>query len=185
LEIESQDDEPQGLWEEIEQTEFSLTARAASIVLLLLGGLIVLALPIAAVGVMVRAATAGQIDPHLNPLNMIFASRAVVGAARLSLLFVAAYVIFSCIGLIAERRWLISFWPPKASDPVSKSVKSLVEDREMLSEALGEANETIEGLQIANADLVAEITELGEAYNEAVDYISTIQPEEDADASDT
>jgi hypothetical protein len=182
LEIEPEDEYEPNLWDEIEEAEVAIAGKAASIVLLFLASILVLLLAAAVVGVVYRVATTGPIDANLNPLNMIFASRVIVGAARLSLLFVAAYVIFSCIGLISERRWLVSLWPPKASEPVAKSVKAVVEDRDSLLGALGEAYQQIEGLQQTNEALVAEITELGEAHDQILDYVSTITSEEE-DAS--
>jgi hypothetical protein len=129
--------------------------------------LVVLGLCVAVVGVMYRVSKTGEVDPHLNPLNMIFANRAIVGAVRITLLFVAAYIVVSCIGLLWQRRWLISFWPLKAADPVAKSVGVLDEERAAYEAALADAYQTIETLQESNQAYSAEITEMGDAYEEA------------------
>lgn len=179
------DDEELDIWGQIEEAEVSLASKITGVTLGILVILVVLGLAAAALGVMYRVTTQGPVDAHLNPLNMIFASRVVVGATRLALLFVAAYVVISCIGLIAERRWLTSLWPLKASDPVRTSVRTLDQTNEIYDAALGDAYATVEALQESNQALTDEITALGDAYDEALDYINRINAERSANASDT
>lgn len=181
----AEEEDDRDIWAEIEETEASLATKIAGVTLGGLAILVVIGLAVGTLGVIFKIATQGQIDPHLSPLNSIFASRAVVAASRITLLFVAAYVIASCIGLMAAGRWLNSFWPLKASDPIPASVQTIDEARESADSVLGEAYETIDSLQAANQALAAEITEMGEAYDEAIDYINRLEAERSGNASDT
>jgi hypothetical protein len=55
-----------------------------------------------------------------NFVDEIFASRVVILAARIALMFAATYVAVSVVGLIANRRWLSQLGPFKASDPIAR-----------------------------------------------------------------
>jgi hypothetical protein len=67
----------------------------------------------------------------------------VILAARIALMFAAAYVAVSAVGLIASRRWLSQLGPFKASDPIAR----LDSNTEIVQNELQDALGTIENLE--------------------------------------
>jgi hypothetical protein len=91
-----------------------------------------------------------EIYPHkvripTNPsfVDNIFDSRVVILAARIVLLFAAAYVAISVVALVAGRRWLAQIGPFRASEPL----KQLDKTAEQLEAELKDARDTIRDLR--------------------------------------
>jgi len=91
-----------------------------------------------------------EIYPHrvrvpTNPsfVDNIFDSRVVIAAARIVLLFAAAYVAISVVALVAGRRWLAQIGPFRASEPL----KQLDKTAEQLEAELKDARDTIRDLR--------------------------------------
>jgi hypothetical protein len=53
----------------------------------------------------------------------------VILAVRIALLFAAAYVAVSVVGLVANRRWLVALGPFRASDPIARLGNGATSDR--------------------------------------------------------
>ncbi len=114
-----------------------------------------------------------RIPAEKNPnfVDNIFASRVVILAARITLLFAAAYVAVSVVGLIANRRWISQLGPFKASDPIAR----LGHSAEALESDLQDAVETIQKLE---QRLVESDESLGKARTDIevlLDHIDTIE----------
>jgi hypothetical protein len=52
-------------------------------------------------------------------IDTILASKAVVAAIRIALVFAAAFVVFSVTAMASQRRWLVRVGPVEVSDEVS------------------------------------------------------------------
>lgn len=79
-----------------------------------------------ALGVGVVFAVIG-VYPHKIPqprnpsfVDDIFTSRIVVLFVRIAIMFAAAYVVISVVGLILGRRWIAELGPFKASEPIAR-----------------------------------------------------------------
>jgi phosphotransferase system glucose/maltose/N-acetylglucosamine-specific IIC component len=86
-----------------------------------------------------------KIPTTKNPsfVDDIFASRVVILAVRITLLFASAYIAVSVVGLIASRRWIAELGPFKASEPIAR----LDESAAAMEADLGDALKTIEDLE--------------------------------------
>jgi hypothetical protein len=84
-----------------------------------------------------------KIPAARNPsfVDNIFASRIVILAMRIALLFAAAYVAVSVVGLVANRRWIAELGPFKASEPLARLDESAAAMESDLAEALGTIGE--------------------------------------------
>ena len=80
-----------------------------------------------------------------NPgfVDTVLASRAVVAAIRIAIIFAAAYVVISAVWLIANRRFLIRVGPVQVSEQVS----DIDAENRRLKESLENARETIDNLK--------------------------------------
>jgi hypothetical protein len=105
----------------------------------LIGGIVL------AVVIAVRLFEAGAISPDASPIDQIFASRIVVFAIRVAILFAALYGIVSAVALIVQRRWPSQVGPLQ----ISEGVRALRNERDDLRHLLGLARQEIEGLQAA------------------------------------
>jgi hypothetical protein len=76
---------------------------------------------------------------HPDFIDTVLASRAVVAAIRLAIIFAAAFVVLSVVALVAERRWLRRVGPVEVS--------SLDAENQQLKEELAIANRAIEDLR--------------------------------------
>lgn len=76
-------------------------------------------------------------------IDVFLASRAVVTAIRVAIIFGALFVVLSVIALIARRQWLTRVGPVEVSGDVS----GLDADNHRLERKLEESERTIEGLQ--------------------------------------
>ncbi len=106
---------------------------------------LVLVLLAAGIGFAVIGIYPNKIPTIKNPsiVDNIFDSRVVILAARIALMFAAAYVAVSVVGLIASRRWLSQLGPFRASDPIAR----LDESGEALESDLHGALEAIQELE--------------------------------------
>ncbi len=138
----------------------------AALIVVLIGGLAV-----GAVVVLILAFTVGRVDPHYNPLNVVFASRTIVAAARLTMLFIAGYVMLSIVAHIRDRRWLSGMGPVKIQD----SVQAMDREREQLASAVREAQGEIDDLRGELRRAVEQLAESEEAQDAAFDHITKLE----------
>lgn len=110
--------------------------------LLVLPTLLVLCLGgIYAIGDAVLAPTPVAESPGF--IDTVLASRAVVAAIRLALIFAGAYVVISVVALIVRRQWLTRVGPVEVSEQVS----DIDAENKRLLESLENARETIDNLK--------------------------------------
>ena len=76
-------------------------------------------------------------------IDAFLASRAVVVAVRIAIIFAAVFVALSVIALIVRRQWLTRVGPVE----VSSEVSNLDAEIRLLDEEIKEANRVIEGLR--------------------------------------
>ena len=129
-----------------EDTAFKSDARQEQIPLwhTLVGIAALLALGVAA-ALAVAQIYPSRLSTTKNPsfVDNIFDSRVVILLIRVALIFAAGYVVISVVGLIVGRRWLAELGPFKASEPIDRVERGA----EIFDTDLGDARETIEGLQ--------------------------------------
>lgn len=75
-------------------------------------------------------------------VDTILASKAVVAAIRLAIVFAAAFVALSVVALVARRQWLSRVGPIEV-----EKVSDLDAENHRLEKELDEANRTIESLK--------------------------------------
>lgn len=85
---------------------------------------------------------------QLDFIDTVLASRAVVVAIRIALVFAALFVVLSVIALIAQRRWLRRLGPVE----VSKEISNLDAENQRLENELKASNQVIEDLKGEVAD---------------------------------
>jgi hypothetical protein len=73
----------------------------------------------------------------------VLASRAVVAAIRLAIIFAGAFVVISVVALIARRQWLTKVGPVQVSEQVS----DIDAENRRLKDSLENARETIDNLK--------------------------------------
>jgi hypothetical protein len=108
--------------------------------LVVAGGLILLA-----------AAFYGAVDAMLTPpvprpaglIDVVLASRTVVAAIRVAVIFAAAFVVVSVVALTARRQWLVRVGPVEVSD----QVVDLGLEKQRTEESLENAMQTIDSLR--------------------------------------
>jgi hypothetical protein len=102
--------------------------------------------------VLLLTASLGIADATLAPtptptrpdfVDTILASRAVVVAIRVAVVFAAIFVALSVVALIARRQWLTRVGPVEVSDRMSE----LAAEKRRLGERMDIADRAIEGLQ--------------------------------------
>ena len=120
-----------------------------------------------------------QVPTTKNPsfIDNIFASRVVILATRIALMFAAAYVAVSVVGLIASRRWLSQIGPFKASDPIAQLDRST----ETLEEGLQDAVETIGDLECRLIDSDDALAKGQDDIELLLEHIDTIEREQKED----
>jgi hypothetical protein len=118
------------------------------------------------------------IYPHKVPtgknpsfIDNIFDSRIVILAMRIVLLFAAAYVAVSVVGLIASRRWIAELGPFKASEPLAR----LERGAEALEKDLADAVETIETLEQRLEDSDEALASARSDIADLLDHIDTME----------
>jgi hypothetical protein len=133
---------------------------------------LVLALLVAA-GILVASLFLGpkiNPGPHASWLAIIFASRGVVGAVRVGIIFAAAYLVVSVCALIASRQWLTRVGPVE----IAQSAKGLVTERDELANDLATARDTIDELEAQLSKTMQEYKEAATTLQSAFDYIATL-----------
>ena len=78
-----------------------------------------------------------------NFIDTFLASKAVVAAIRIAIIFAALFVVLSVLALIVRRQWLTRVGPVEVSDRVF----GLSAENQRLEERLADANQTIENLE--------------------------------------
>jgi hypothetical protein len=76
-------------------------------------------------------------------VDALFASRAVVAAIRIAIVFAAGFLVLSVIALVAQRRWLTRVGPVEVSGRVS----DLRVENQRLEEEVGLAHQAVEDLE--------------------------------------
>lgn len=139
-----------------------------------LAALAVVVLPVLVVLVAIRTYTAGEIDPTVNPVNTIFASRTVVGAVRIAILFAVVFLIVSLIAAAVRGQFLLQIGPVR----LSESVRGVAADRDRLAADLSQAGRTIADLEGKLQDAVTQLDRTGEDLDLALEYIGTLEQKE-------
>ncbi len=78
-----------------------------------------------------------------NFIDTFLASKAVVVAIRIAVIFAALFVVLSVAALIVRRQWLTRVGPVEVSDRVFR----LSAENQRLEECLADAYQTIENLE--------------------------------------
>ncbi len=122
------------------------------------------------------------IYPHKLPtennpsfVDEIFASRVVILATRIAVMFAATYVAASVVGLIASRRWLSQLGPFKASDPIAR----LDSNAEIVQNELQDALGTIENLEQRLVDSDESLAKAQGDIELLLDHIDTMEAKKD------
>jgi hypothetical protein len=146
----------------------------------ILGIPLLLGLAVGAVFVMVGLFQGAKIDPGPDPsfIDTIFASRTIVGAARIVVLFGGAYIVASVVVLISRGQFLTKVGPIE----VSESVAGITRDRDFLAQQLGAARETIDVLEQHLIETNAGFEETSTTLTQALDYIGTLEAQLAADS---
>ena len=79
----------------------------------------------------------------LDFVDTVLASRAVVAAIRIAIVFAALFVALSVVALIVQRRWLTRVGPVE----VSEELPSLISENKRLKRELAAAERTVENLK--------------------------------------
>jgi uncharacterized protein YlxW (UPF0749 family) len=95
--------------------------------------------PAAGGAVLAPAPTASEPDF----IDTILASKAVVAAIRLAIVFAAVFLVLSVVALTAQQRWLVRLGPVEVSDEVS----DLSAENQRLKERLKNAFQAVESLE--------------------------------------
>jgi hypothetical protein len=118
---------------------------------LLVGLVMVLIIAATAVGslvMFVRIYQQGELPPG-NPIDVIFASRLMVAAARLAILFIGVYIVLSVLRHMRRGQWLTGTGPLRVAEQVGTLERGLAEREEEIRLAVAENDRlktTIAGL---------------------------------------
>jgi hypothetical protein len=82
-------------------------------------------------------------------IDTILASRAVVAAIRIAIVFAAAFLVLSVVALVARGQWLVRVGPVQ----VSEQVKDFDAESQRLRERLADSHETIRDLEQELAEM--------------------------------
>ncbi|HET7122405.1 MAG TPA: hypothetical protein VFI17_14280 [Solirubrobacterales bacterium] len=94
-----------------------------------------------AIGDAVLAPT--PVPAHPSFIDTVLASRAVVAAIRLAIIFAAAFVVASVVALTGRRQWLTRVGPVQVSERVS----DLVDENERLKKSIDTMRVTVDNLE--------------------------------------
>lgn len=145
-----------------------------------IAAVLVVAVPILAGLMIYRLYTAGEIDPNLNPVNTIFASRIVVGMVRIAIIVAVAFLITSMVAAAVRGQFILQVGPVR----LSESVRGVAADRDRLAADLAQAGQTIAELQRELQETAHQLDRTGSDLDAALEYLATIEPpnEEPRDA---
>lgn len=93
---------------------------------------------------------------HPGFVDAVLASRAVLAAIRLAVIFAGAFVVVSVVALIRQERWLTRVGPVQVSERVS----NLKTENQRLQEELDKADETIGGMRQATREVKAMLNQI-------------------------
>lgn len=136
---------------------------------------LVLALPVLIGLVAYRLWAEGEIDPKLNPINAVFASRIVLGMVRIGVVVAVIFVIVSLVMASVRGQFLLQVGPIRLSD----SVRGVAADRDRLRSDLDQAGRTIGNLERKLQETVKVLESTGEDLDVALSYIASIDPPDD------
>ena len=94
---------------------------------------------------------------HQN-VDAVLASRMVVAAIRLAIVFAGGFVVLSVIALVGQRRWLTKVGPVQVSDDVT----TVYGDRSQLASELALFRALVDNLRQELADAEEEVERLSE-----------------------
>ncbi len=113
---------------------------------------------------------AGGVEAEEDPLSVIFASRPIIVAARVVVLFVAFYIVASIIAHVAARQWLTGIGPVQ----IGESVRALKEQRDSLLAALSDAEREIAHLEREYSEVVERLERTLAERNEALAQLAKV-----------
>lgn len=113
---------------------------------------------ITALGIADAVLAPAPVSSQPDFVDTILASRAVVAATRIAIVFAAIFVVLSVVALIARRQWLTRVGPVE----VSGEVAVLAAEKSRLEKELQRANEMIAKFEAAAADTQQVIDRRGE-----------------------
>jgi hypothetical protein len=165
-------------WRHLDSSEklvLALQYTAAAVAMLAIVAGLVLTVVIG-----IRLFNAGTPNPHVSPLNNIFASRIVIFAVRVAIVFAALYAVVATVALLAERRWPTQVGPVQ----ISESVRALRKERNELRRLAAQAGQEIEQLQDQLTEANSVIDDQREDLELALRHISRLSRQKDATDGD-
>jgi ABC-type protease/lipase transport system fused ATPase/permease subunit len=102
---------------------------------------------------------------HPGFVDAVLASRSVVAAIRLAIIFAGVFVVISVVALIARRQWLTKIGPVEVSERVADAdteVLRLERELEPARETIGRLRQELSALR----DLVAVLRDRGRERSE-------------------
>ena len=127
--------------EEDNQDKFERVGQKLGLLLVFPTLLILFVAGAYAVGDAVFAPTPVSESPGF--VDTVLASRAVVAAIRLAIIFAGSFIVISVVALIARGQWLTRIGPVHVSEQVS----DIDAENQRLKESLENARETIDNLK--------------------------------------
>lgn len=138
-----------------------------------LAKVVIILVAVALLGAALYSIYPQQLAPEKNPsfVAEIFHSRAIIIMVRVAVLFAAAYVVASAVGLMAGRRWLTQLGPFRAAEPIAK----LDDAAERLEEDLKDAVGTIDELSKSLDESDRALEDARDDISSLLDYIDTLK----------
>jgi hypothetical protein len=99
---------------------------------------VILAAAAGAIAMSVQMYRHGPIQATGNPLAPIFASRLMVGAARLAVLFIGVFIVLSILMHMRRGQWLTAAGPFKVSQAARRVASQVERKTEQLRQVTGE-----------------------------------------------
>ena len=128
-----------------DQSRFERWGERLGIVLVLPTLAVLFAAAAYAIGDAILAPTPVAENPGF--VDTVLASRAVVAAVRLAIIFAGVFIVVSVVALIARGQWLTRVGPIHVSEQVSEEVSGMDAENERLRRSLENARETIDNLK--------------------------------------
>jgi hypothetical protein len=102
---------------------------------------------------LIRIGTHGQVPATGNPLELIFSSRLMVAASRLSILFIGVYIVLSILMHMRRGQWLTAAGPLKVSESVRRITRRVDESKEQLAGVTRENERLRTNLSVLTTEL--------------------------------
>lgn len=116
-----------------EEWDDRIALLVGAVVLLVIAGAVV-----GSVAMFIRLYMSGPFPPNSNPFRVVFASRFMIGAVRLALIFLGVFLIVSILIHMRQGRWLTAAGPFKVLESVKRLTERVDEQAEDLAESRGE-----------------------------------------------